>query len=240
MKIKYTHPLISCICITSGRSSHLLNSIVYFDRQNYPNRELIISYPTGDTSTYNLLKNISKVVNIRILLIERIPELSIGMAKNEAIKKCNGTYICIWDDDDWYSSLRISHQYNSLITKTALREASVLRRIILLHNKSKEAYLSSSYTWGGTLLCKKEIALIHPFLDCNRNDDTAIINYLQNTKRLLLIEDDPFIFIFKYHGNNLTPYYQYQYHIKTGELLDEETAKNIYNLANQNFEISQK
>lgn len=157
MKIKLIHPLISCICITQDRPSLLLKAIVSFDTQNYPNRELVISYPKQDIETKKLIDSILELSDMRILRIEREENESLGTARNNSIEKCNGDYICLWDDDDWYHGRRLAHQYNTMLVNGQFRDASILTRVMLFDATTQKGYLSFPYLWGGSCYAKKNI-----------------------------------------------------------------------------------
>ena len=184
MKIRLTHPLISCICITQSRTALLLKAIVSFDTQNYPNRELVISYPKDDLETKHLIDEILLVSDLRIVRVERNGSESLGTARNNAIAKCNGDYICLWDDDDWYHARRLAHQYNTMLIKGQFRKASILTRVMLYDTNTQLGYLSFPYLWCGSLLCKKDLILKHPFANSDVIEDAPVVKYLESKKLL--------------------------------------------------------
>lgn len=225
--MKLTHPLISCICITNNRPLLLQKAIAYFVSQNYPNKELVISYPKKDYSSQLIIKESLQNEDLHILQIERDTEESLGNARNHAIAKCNGDYVCLWDDDDWYHSSRLSYQFNSMQIIGQGYQASILSRIILYDSITKRAYFSFSYTWDGTILCRKEILLQNQYANRNQGEDTHVITFLSSRKMLFKIEDSPFLYIYVYHGQNTWNYAHFEYFINKSELLDEETTHRI-------------
>jgi len=192
-------PLVSCICITNNRQALLLKSMECFRQQDYPNLELIISYPENDQATKSLVQE-SSIRNV--IPLERGNELTLGEARNEAVRKCNGEYVCIWDDDDWHHPERISSQIQGLISKKSAGEASVLTRIFLYDNLTGKGYLSFDYTWDGTLLCRKGILLQNQYAHRNSGEDTHIIPFLEARKLLVHVSDRPFLYTYVYHGHN--------------------------------------
>lgn len=101
-------PLTTCVVLTNGRPRFLERSILYFHRQDYPNRELLIldSGPedagarfAGPDIRYHHLPN----------------RLSVGDKRNLGCELARGEIICHWDDDDWYGPSRLSRQTAPLL-----------------------------------------------------------------------------------------------------------------------------
>lgn len=227
-----TYPLISCICITNNRSLLLQRAISCFESQNYPNKELVVSYPNKDQLSQEVIERILKYKELKIVKILRPNDESLGNARNNAIRKCNGDYICLWDDDDWYHPSRLSFQFNSMQIVGHGYQASILSRILLYDSTTKKAYYSFSYTWDGTILCKKEILLQNQYANANRGEDTHVITFLNSRKLLYKIDDTPFLYIYVYHGQNTWDYKHFKYFLDKSELLDEPGTKNVKMILN--------
>ncbi len=220
--MKMTHPLISCICITNNRPILLTQAISCFSSQNYPNKELVISYPKDDLATKELVHKRIKEEGLDILLIERDSEESLGNARNNAVYKSHGDYVCMWDDDYWHHSSRLSFQFNSMHTLGHGFQASVLMRIFLYDYTTHLAYLSFSYHWDGTLLCRKEILFQNQYANKDKAEDTHVIPFLEGRRMLAHIDESPFLYIYTYHGGNTWPYSHFQNFIEKSILLNEE------------------
>ncbi|WP_442587829.1 glycosyltransferase family 2 protein [Pedobacter sp. AW31-3R] len=234
MIIRVTHPLVSCICVTAYRPAYLLKAIIGFDTQKYPNKELVISYPKDDHESKDLVKNIAELSDLEIVVVERDNHLSLGMARNEAISKSNGAYICTWDDDDWYSERRVHHQYNDMLMVRQKREASILTNVMLYNSLTDEAHVSSTYKIAGSLLCKKDIVLQHPYEDADIIEDASLIRYLERSKYLHIIADRPDLYIYNYHGANKLDKYYFIFLQRSAKLLDQATGDWVrYNLNRQ-------
>jgi len=232
-----TYPLISCICITDNRPEFLQKTIIYFKNQNYPNKELVISYPQKDKSTPALIDKIRPKSEINILTIERDDKETLGNSRNQAIFKCHGDYICTWDDDDWYHASRLSFQFNSMHNIGRGYQASVLTRVILYDAIKEKSYLSFSYTWDCSLLCRKEIIFQNQYAHLDKGEDTHIIKFLDSRKLLHYVEEAPFLYIYIYHGKNTWNYAHFEYFLKQSEVLNEEltlTIKNLLNISDLN------
>ena len=101
-------PLVSCIVPTRGRLEWLRQSIRYFERQDYPNRELIV-VDDGDEDASSALPRDPAI------RYERMPPgTSIGAKRNRACELAGGDLIVQWDDDDWYGPGRIAAQAGPL------------------------------------------------------------------------------------------------------------------------------
>ena len=108
-----TIPMVSCIMTTRDRGQFVLQSIRYFQRQNYPSRELLIL----DDGAQDLSSEMGSDERIRYV---RVPAgLTIGSKRNRGCELARGRIIAQWDDDDWYAPNRLSAQAAPLIAGTA-------------------------------------------------------------------------------------------------------------------------
>ncbi|WP_091743275.1 glycosyltransferase [Phenylobacterium immobile] len=119
-----TEPLVSCVMPTGNRRDWALQSIRYFERQTWTNRELIIV----DDGREPLDADLPCDPRIRYVRSERV--LSIGAKRNLACDMARGDYIVLWDDDDWHGLERIARQLAPIRAGraqiTALRHAPFL------------------------------------------------------------------------------------------------------------------
>jgi glycosyltransferase involved in cell wall biosynthesis len=106
-------PIVSCIMPTRNRPHWLRQSVNYFLRQDFAERELIII----DDGEADLSAELSADPRIRYIRAERA--MSIGAKRNRACELARGRFILHWDDDDWYGSRRISAQLAPLLEGTA-------------------------------------------------------------------------------------------------------------------------
>lgn len=225
MKTRLAHPLISCICITSNRPQMLLKNIVSFDTQNYPNRELVISYPKQEFETRNLINHIKAISELNILTVERETDESVGQARNKAIEICNGEYVCCWDDDDLYHYNRITHQFNSM--QGNYYQAGILSKVLIYDTVEDKAYQSYAHNWGGTLICKKELIVRHPYGDSNSSEDVTTLNSLDSRGYLLSISDAPFLYVLIRHHQNATQRIYFQKFLNISNKLDANSTRQI-------------
>jgi glycosyltransferase involved in cell wall biosynthesis len=237
MKIKQLHPLISCICITAYRPDLLIKSIIMFEQQNYPNLELVISYPIEDIESNKIIKHVLYSTSTRILNIYREGCESIGKARNDAITKCKGDYIAIWDDDDIYQYHRIADQFNLLNGNGRYFDASLLTNIILYDDINGTACLSSAARWGGTLLCKKDHMLKFPCRDEDYCELDPVLDFLQNRRLLLTDHFSPYLYTGVYHGTNLQNYFHFKHYVRKGHPIPDTIRQNIQNYFRQKIQL---
>jgi glycosyltransferase involved in cell wall biosynthesis len=106
-------PLVSCIVPTGGRLPWLLQSIRYFQRQDYPSLELVIV----DDGPQDVSQHLPPDPRIRYVHRPRMG--SIGAKRNLACEMVRGAFIAHWDDDDWYGVSRLSAQMTPLLAGQA-------------------------------------------------------------------------------------------------------------------------
>jgi glycosyltransferase involved in cell wall biosynthesis len=97
---------------TRARESWIGQSVRYFLRQDYPNRELIVAsagLPPG------LVREDPSIRHIYVP--DNVP---LGEKRNIATAEAHGHFVAHWDDDDWYAPWRISEQVR-VLGKTGLR-----------------------------------------------------------------------------------------------------------------------
>jgi glycosyltransferase involved in cell wall biosynthesis len=106
-------PLVSCIMPTRERRDWMHQAIAYFERQDYPNRELIIVQDGADDYGNDL------PCDPRIRHVHIGKQVHIGAKRNRACELARGAIIAHWDDDDWYSPDRLTTQIAPLLTGAA-------------------------------------------------------------------------------------------------------------------------
>jgi len=103
-------PLITCIMPTRGRLRFVRRAIEYFERQDYPNRELII---VGDDARD--FPDDIQGMSVRTMQMRA----TIGAKRQAAVSAAHGQIIAHWDDDDWYSPTRLSRQVRPILDGVA-------------------------------------------------------------------------------------------------------------------------
>jgi glycosyltransferase involved in cell wall biosynthesis len=88
-----TQPLISCLCVTEGRPAFMPWLLWCFDRQRWPNRELVIV----DSSPEPF--DAAGCSDVRVLAAP--PRTGVAAKRNLALKAASGAIVTWFDDDDW-------------------------------------------------------------------------------------------------------------------------------------------
>jgi len=188
--------LISCLCVTRNRVEHLRRSVNCFLAQSYPTRELILVYESDDAATRCY---VATLTNPMIVPVEvRAGQMNLGALRNFSIRESHGDYIAQWDDDDWFSPLRLECQYENLIKSG--KSACLLSRWIVYDAKTGRGYISNSRAWEGSLLCRKAAMVAYPEL--SMGEDTPVVQHLLDASQVTLLER-PELYIYAYHGGNV-------------------------------------
>ena len=83
-------------------------------QQTYPNKELlIIDDGQGEESCLDIVQSFN---HPRVRHIVWPNKISIGRKRNIGVEFAHGDIIAHWDDDDWYSSNRLTEQYRQLLS----------------------------------------------------------------------------------------------------------------------------
>ncbi|HSF47352.1 MAG TPA: glycosyltransferase, partial [Burkholderiales bacterium] len=194
-------PLVSCIMPTRGRGDFVLQSIRYFERQDYPNRELIII----DDGPEELSQSWPQ--NIRYF---RTPAMSIGAKRNRACELARGSLIAQWDDDDWYGASRLTRQVAPLMSGEAditgftagvffeLDAWQFWRCTPQLHRR-----LFVNDVHGGTLVYARRVwERLARYPDASLAEDAAFLRQaMERGARLRRLDSDN-VFIYLRHGGN--------------------------------------
>lgn len=199
-------PLVSCICVTHNRPALLKRAIACFEHQYYRQKELVILYQDDDRQTEAALLAypFDKAGLVKIIKTRKQAGMHLGTLRNYAIANASGSYICQWDDDDWYHPDRIAALMNQILTSGYT--AIVQEQIIIFDNKEQKAFLAYRRPWEGSLLCKKAVFTITGYPNMEQGEDTPLITTLLNRKELFVNNQNPHHYIYIYHGNNTWDY----------------------------------
>lgn len=106
------NPLISCIMPTRNRRRWVEMALRCFAHQTYSPLQLVV-VEDGLETVADLLGPDPK----RHLLIRM--DGSFSAKRNEAIRRCDGDLIALFDDDDWSGPDRIQNQYQAMLDHRA-------------------------------------------------------------------------------------------------------------------------
>jgi glycosyltransferase involved in cell wall biosynthesis len=197
-------PLVSCIMPTHGRSEWVKQSILYFERQDYPARELVI-VDDGARSLQDTLP-----CDPRIRYIHSPRRLSVGAKRNLACQLARGSIIAHWDDDDWYAATRLTIQSLPIIAGDA--DVTALRGTVMVDLRDSQFWICSPALFGrmfahavhgGTLVYARQwIDKVTRFPDVSLAEDAAFLRTIvQRGARLLPLDSDG-LYVYVRHGTN--------------------------------------
>ena len=110
----FHQPLISVIVNCYNGEKFIDRCIVSILEQTYKNFEIIF---WNNKSTDNTLRIIQKYSDLRIKVFNSKIHTNISYARNEAIKKTKGEYICFLDIDDYWDQNKLEHQLKSFTSE---------------------------------------------------------------------------------------------------------------------------
>ena len=110
----FHQPLISVIVNCYNGEKFIDRCILSILEQTYKNFEVIF---WNNKSTDNTLRIIQKYSDVRIKVFNSKIHTNISYARNEAIKKSKGEYICFLDIDDYWDQNKLEHQLKSFTSE---------------------------------------------------------------------------------------------------------------------------
>jgi glycosyltransferase involved in cell wall biosynthesis len=193
-------PRVSCIMPTRNRRHFVPQAIRYFQRQDYPDLELIV-VDDGDDDVRDLIPIDSRINYVRLQ-----GTYSIGAKRNIACGRATGDIIAHWDDDDWSAPSRIRRQV------VALREAdadvcgiSTLLHYRVLHGDGWLYHGNGSgekLVPGCSIIYRRSMWADNAFAEVNVGEDSAFVARV-GAKRLCVLKDSG-LMIAVVHGRNVS------------------------------------
>jgi len=188
-------PLVSCLMVTRGKLFPSRHAITCFQRQTYPNRELVV---VVDDPACELIAHISSLNDNKIRLVRLSADRKmLGELRNISVAEARGEYVCQWDDDDLYDPERIQTQLGALLASGAA--ACLLRRWTIWWPEARKLAISGGRLWEGSIIALKSILPGYPAW--RRGEDTAMVDELVQRCRVLSL-DAPELYTYIHHGNN--------------------------------------
>lgn len=230
-------PVISCICVTRGKSAMLKRAIECFTAQSYQQKELVIVYEDDDTKVIELVETIEvkSDSDICLVCIKAVPKTVLGELRNIGVRAARGEFICQWDDDDWYHMNRLMEQYVEL-TKYG-REGAVMTQWLVFDSVNRRAYISNARTWEGSILCRKPLLENKSYEQKGIGEDTATIDYLVSIDCLHFMHNVPGLYIYVYHGSNTWNQDHWNYIFKCSTPLSYKDSTNISDILNGKYTV---
>lgn len=194
-------PLVSCIMPTFNRRAWVEQAVMYFLRQDYEPRELIV-VDDGSEPVDDLLPKASEIRYVRLGQRE-----SIGTKRNLGCEQARGEIIAHWDDDDWFAPWRLRYQVGQLLQGGV--DVVGLNSLLYWEPQARRAwrycYPADARPWihDPTFCYSRELWQRCPFPDTSEGIDTR---YLWDGpgKRIAAL-DDPSFYVGIIHAGNTSP-----------------------------------
>ena len=204
-------PLVSCITVTTGdRRRFLPQAVRCFQRQTYPNLELVILCD-GEDDLCDLIPPGDERVRYSYLGRERH---AIGTKRNLACEQAKGDLIAHFDDDDWSHPERLSFQVGALQAEDA--EFCGISLILFYVIANGEVWLSRTPAllhpslWHGlpaaaSFLYRREFWSRSPFPDIQLNESMIFVWAAGRQDHAVLISDYR-LYVATIHSTNTVDY----------------------------------
>lgn len=160
---------MTCLCLTHNRLNWLPKAIQCYQRQQYPNRELLI-VSSGDPVDDILPADDPSV---RCIAVEGCPP--IGAKRNLGVEHARGEIICHWDDDDHSEPGRIADQVSRMI-QTGKPVTGYSSMVFTNENGERFMYDGARDFALGTSLCyRADWARRNPFQSIQVGEDNLFV-----------------------------------------------------------------
>lgn len=186
--------MISCTMPTRGHIFPARFAIEAFQRQSYPNRELVVVCKTPGSEVGRYL---AALADPNIRFFETPDADTVGDLRNRALSQCRGSLICVWDDDDLYGLTRLEDQLAAMLAFDS--PACFLQREILWWPSARRLAVSKGSIWENSMLASRDAVPAYPSL--THGEDTAIVTKIFAAGNGILL-DAPRNYIRVYHGAN--------------------------------------
>lgn len=184
---------VSCLCVTRGL--FVANAVEQFEKQNYPNRELVLVYQDNLSSM-----DLARLRRVNAVLVKAKTSHTLGRLRQLALEAAGGEFVCQWDDDDLYSPNRLGRMLAALRDQSA--DAAVLRRWYIDDVQARVMYLSSERNWEGSALVRTGLARDIGYSSLCRGEDSVFWKELEMRNAKVAHVHAPDLYVYRVHGGN--------------------------------------
>ncbi|MGB3674141.1 MAG: glycosyltransferase [Candidatus Nanopelagicales bacterium] len=188
-------PMLSALMVTGSRPRQAKVAIACFQRQTYPNTELVI---VDDGRSDELAEFVSCLRDDRIRMV-RLPtsDATLGELRNVSVDHARGELLCQWDDDDFSDPDRLLWQVSALLDTDVA--ACFLERWLVLWTSQPRLAISTRRLWEGSMVARREAIGRYPSL--RRGEDSAVVQGILALGPVVLL-DAPELYVYVVHGEN--------------------------------------
>lgn len=178
-----------------ARREWLPKAIECFQRQTYPETELVIVY----TGEHLVPEGLAERDNAKALVIHC--KGTIGHKRNVGCEQARGEFVCHWDDDDWSCPGRVANQITTL--------QSTGKFVTGYHSmkfKDEDAWWqyvgSQGYALGSSLCYRRDWWAAHRFDDSLQvGEDSAFVIAAIQQRKFIAEPDMDFMYATIHSGN---------------------------------------
>jgi glycosyltransferase involved in cell wall biosynthesis len=198
--------LVSCIMPTCGRAEFVARSLQYFRRQDYQAKELIIIHELPQ----DLPDLTALAADLAVRCVQAPLRSSIGTKRNLGVQAAQGALIAQWDDDDWFSSQRLSRQLAPILGGQADITGLTGGLMLTLHDgcfwdtdPDLFARLFVQSVYGGTLVYRRRLwSESDGYPDTSLREDADFLSRLLARGARLERVSGQDLFVYIRHGRN--------------------------------------
>lgn len=140
---------VSCMCPTRGNPRFVERAIKNFIKQDYPHRELVFV-----STNPNVRLPVDRPdIRMHRIELDGAAHMNIGQQRNICVELCQGEYIAVWDDDDFYAPDRLTYSIGEM--ERQKKPAFVLHSETLLAY-SGNAFVHDSRLWENSFVSRKD------------------------------------------------------------------------------------
>src|SRR5207249_7696815 len=204
---------VSWLMVTDNRLPMMQRAVHCFQSQSHPNRELVVVNRADDgTEEYVRDLNDDRIVYVRP---ERL-DLTLGELRNLSVASASGTYVMVWDDDDWHHPRRIEVQLAALLETGS--DLCFLNRVTLAWPSRNLYFYSKRRPWEMSMLAFRAKLPAYPPL--SRGEDAELFRRSVDYKLKICTVDKAELYIYVVHGRNTCNYQHF-----TSAIFDEVTSQ---------------
>jgi glycosyltransferase involved in cell wall biosynthesis len=200
---------------TRERRPFLSRAIKYFQRQTYPNLELVILCD-GEDDMSDLVPTGDERIRYSYLGRNR---RTLGAKLNLGCERAKGELIAHWDDDDWSHAERLSFEVGALIAEGA--DICSFSKLLFLEIGTGMVWLCRTpallhpslyhcQPFGAAYLYRRSYWSSSPFPDVSRDSDMAFTSAEGRQDRSVLVSDYR-LYVAMIHNSNTANYSEKSY-----------------------------
>jgi glycosyltransferase involved in cell wall biosynthesis len=156
------HPLVSAVTPTYNRREFFPRAIRCFLSQDYPNIEWIIA-DNGTDQIRDLLPEDPRIKHFPLLGTK----LNHGQLMNICCERAAGTFCIVEDDDDFYTSSRVSRQIQPMLNSPQITITGTSQLYYALQGTQRAFHYvnKTNLAWIGAIAFRKSAWEAHRFND---------------------------------------------------------------------------